>query len=105
ASSGIWKNRRQQIVGAHSLNGRRNFRASLESQKDQCARCVPSPTCGKERRIQNRLLQYLPDRGGMKKAKYVGKRKAMLFRQTNIDAVIGSRCLQFKIKRAAKALA
>ena len=40
----------------------------------------------------------------MKKAKHVRKRKTMLFRQADVDAVIGSRGLQFKIKRPAKTL-
>src|ERR1700722_14179182 len=41
----------------------------------------------------------------MKEAKHVSKRKTMLLRQTNIDAVIGGCGLQFEIERPAKAFA
>ena len=41
----------------------------------------------------------------MQKLKYISQRKTVLFGQRNIQPVIGSRRLQFKIKSHAEALA
>jgi len=41
----------------------------------------------------------------MEKLKYIGERKTMLLGERDIQAVVGSRSLQFEVEAAAKALA
>ena len=41
----------------------------------------------------------------MQESKYVGQRKAVLFGERDIEAIVGGRRLQFEIERAAEAFA
>src|SRR5579885_907520 len=47
----------------------------------------------------------MPDRIGMEKGKNIRQGKTMLLSKCYIDAIVSRRCLQFKIKGTAKALA
>ena len=51
------ENGREQIVGAHALNLRRNLLAALKAQQGQSAVRVPAPARGEDRRCQHGLLE------------------------------------------------
>jgi len=48
ARSRIGKDRSQQVIGAHTLNLRRNFLAAVKARKDECARRIPAPASGED---------------------------------------------------------
>ena len=65
------KHGRQQIVGAHALNLRRNFLAILKAQQRQRPIRVPAPARPEDGRIQRRLLQDRLQRIGLQEMKYI----------------------------------
>ena len=105
ARSHVGKHRRQQIVGAHALNLRRNFLAALKAQKRQRAIGVPAPARAKNGRSERRLLQHGLNGFRVEEMKNVSQGKAVLLRQRDVQAVVGSRRLQLKIEAAAETLA
>src|SRR5689334_10560581 len=102
ASGGVRKNRGQQIVGAHSLDVRRNFLAALKTEKREGARRVPAPTRAKNRRRQNGLLEYLLDRGFMQKAENIRQGETVALAERNVDAVVSGGGLQLQIETTAE---
>jgi len=54
----VGKDRCQEIVRPHPLNGCRDAFAAAESQNCKCSRCIPSPPCTKHRSREQRLAQY-----------------------------------------------
>src|SRR6266852_5349584 len=105
ASKSFRKNGGQQIIGAHTLDLRRNFFSTAKTKQGQRAPGIPAPARGEERRSQHGLLQNGPDGIGMEKMKDVGEREAVLFAQRDIQAVVGGRSLEFEIEGSAEALA
>ncbi len=101
----IGKHRRQQIVGAHALNLRRDLLAVPKAQQRQRARRVPAPARFEDRRRQRRLLQNRLHGFGMQEMKDIGQRKAVLLGQRDVQPVVGRRRLQFEVEAAAEALA
>src|SRR6266480_2349369 len=101
----VGEDRRQQIVGAHTLNLRRNFLAALKSQEGEGAICIPAPPRSKDWRSAGRLYQDVLHSFGTQEMKNICQRKAVLLGQSDVDAVIRSGGLQFEIEAAAKTFA
>ena len=99
------KNAREQIVGTHALNLRRNFFAALKTQQRERAAGGPAPAHAEKRRGQHGLLEHGLDRLRGEKMENVGERKAVLFAERDVQAVVGGGGLQFEIEGAAEALA
>src|SRR5580693_5574606 len=105
ASRRIRKNRRQQIIGAHALNLRWNFLSVLKAQQRQSPVRIPTPSRGKDRRIQRRLLQNRLHRRGLQKIKNVSQWKAVLLSQSDVQPVVSSCSLQFEVEPNTETLA
>src|SRR6266550_7281602 len=103
ARGNVGEDRRQQIVGAHTLYLRRNFLAALKSQEGEGAICIPAPPGGKDWRSARRLYKDVLHSFGTQEMKNVGQRKAVLLGECDVDTVIRGRGLQFEIETAAKA--
>src|SRR5256884_8790040 len=78
ASQRFRKDRRQQIIGTHALDRRRNLLSVAKTEQSQSAARIPTPACCEERRNKHSLLQDGAQGIGVKKMKDVGKRKAVL---------------------------
>ena len=105
ARGNIGENRRQKIVAANTLNLRWDFLASLKAKQRQRAVGVPAPACGEDRRSQRRLLQNLLHTFRLQIVKNVAQRKAVLFGQRDVQAVVGRCGLQLEVEGAAEAFA
>ena len=65
AGDGLRKHRGQQILGAHTLNLRRDFLAALEAQQRQRAAGRPAPAHSEKRRREDGLLEHFLHGGGL----------------------------------------
>ena len=105
AGGDVGKDRGEQVVGPDALDLWRNFLAALKTQQGQRAGCVPAPAGAEDGRCQRCLLQDRRHCFGMQKLKNIGQRKAVLFGESDVQAVVGGGRLQFEIESAAEALA
>lgn len=71
----IGKNGGQQILGLHSLEGRRHFMTIALTGQSQGARCVPTPPDGEHGRVQQRLHEDFPHRFAVQVAENFIERK------------------------------
>src|SRR5579863_717279 len=94
-----------QVVGAHALNLRRDFLATVETEEGQSAASVPAPASAKEWGGKRGLLENRLHSFCVQEMKHVGQWKTMLLGQSNIQAIVSSCCLQFEVEAAAEALA
>lgn len=96
----------KEIVGAHALDLRRNLLAVLETEESEGAIGVPSEARGKDRGAgEHGLLEDLFDGLGLEEVEDIGEREAVLFGESDVDAVVGGRGLQLEVEAAAEALA
>ena len=95
----------QQIVGAHALNGRRDFAPAAKAQNRERPGSVPAPACCKHWRVQHGLGQHVFHALGLQEFEHQLQRKGMLFGEGDIDAVVGRRGLQLEVEGAAETLA
>src|ERR1700735_3858394 len=65
ASECLGKDSRQQIIGTHALNLRRNFFSAHKTQQRKGAPGDPAPSGGEKRRGQYSLFQQGFDSGGL----------------------------------------
>ena len=101
----IGKNAGEQIVRAHSLNGRRNLAAAGESRNRQGTRGVPFPARAEHRRVEHGLRQHVLHRRRLQEAEHQIQRERMLIAQREHDPVVGGCGLQLEIESAAEAFA
>ncbi len=101
----IGEHGREQILGAHALDGRGNFSAAAESQNGERARSIPAPARGKHRRIEHGLGQDVLDGLRLQELENQLERKGVLLGERYLDAVVGGGSLQLEIEGTAEALA
>ena len=101
----IGKHRRQQILGVHARDLRRNLLAAAKARQRERDAGVPAPAHLEHRRRAQRLHQHLANRIRMQIARRLRQLEAVRVRQRQHDVIFGRRRLQFEIERAAEALA
>ena len=101
----IGKDRRDQILGLHAQELRRNLLAVAKPRQRQRHAGRPAPARGEHRRGEQSLHQQRPHAGGIQIARDLAELETMRRRQGQDDVVLGRRRLKFEIEFAAKSLA
>ena len=86
AGGHVGEHRRQQVVGAHALNLWGDFLAGLKAQQGKGAVGVPAPARAENGGSQRRLLQQGLHGLRGQEVKDIGKRKAVLLGQRDVQA-------------------
>src|SRR5579884_1487113 len=103
ARSYIGEDCREKIVGTNPQNRWRNFLpVSVPKQRKRSSR-IPAPARLENRRGKRRLFQNLLHVLFAQKLEYVGEGKAVLFSESDVQAVFGRGSLQFEIEGTAEA--
>ena len=98
------EHRRQQVVGAHPLQGRGDFAPAGVTEQGQEPGGVPPPACAEKRRLQHGLQQDFFHRAGRKVGEYVAHREGQVRPQGEVQAVVGGRRLQLEVESPANPL-
>src|SRR5437764_6663346 len=105
ARSYIGEDGGEKIVGADAQNLRRNLLPITVPQQGQSPAGVPAPSRLRDRRSERRLLQHLLHALFAQELEDISKWEAMLFGQSNVQAILSSGSLKFEVERAAEAFA
>ena len=101
----VGEDRRQQVLGLHALQLRRDLLAAAEARQRERGGRVPAPARAEHRRVEQRLDQHVARAVGVQVARDVDQREAVAGRQRQHDRVLGRRGLQLEVELAAEALA
>ena len=101
----VGEDRRDQVFGPHARELRRHLPAAAEARQRQRHACDPAPARDEHRRIEQRLDQHRPHRGGMQVARHLAQLEAVRRGEREHDVVLGRRGLQLEVELAAEALA
>ena len=95
----------QQVVAFHALQLGRDLAPAREARQRQRGGGVPAPAHLEQRRVEQRLHQYLFGAGRAQVAPHFVERETVAGRERQDDGVLGGGGLQFDIEVAAEALA
>ena len=101
----VGKDRRDQVFGFHARELRRHLPTATETRQRQRHARDPAPARDEHRRVEHRLDQQRPDRGGVQVARDLGQLEAVRRGEREHDVVLGSRGLQLEVELATEALA
>src|SRR5260370_5222503 len=101
----LGKDARHQIVGTRALNLRRDALSLGKAKQLQTSSHRPAPARLEYRRSKRGLLQQLLRRNLGQELKDIRQGEAVLLSERNVDAIVRSRSLKFKIESATKSLA
>src|SRR6201996_9270620 len=95
----------EEIFAASALDLRWDLLALLKSQQLQTAGGVPAEAGFEDGRGERCLLKQLGNGVGGEELENVGEGERMLFRERDVEAIVGGGGLQFEVEAAAETLA
>jgi len=102
----VGENGGEKIVAAHALNLRGDLLAVLETEESEGAVGAPAEAGGEDGGAgEHGLLKDFLDCLGLEEVENIGEREAVLFGESDVDAIVGGRGLQFEVEAAAEAFA
>src|SRR5260370_14673996 len=104
AGLSFWENCCQQVIRAHTLDGRGNFLPVSKADQGQRTSGVPTPARCEQWRRERRLFQHFPRRRRMEEMKNVRQGEAVLLGERNIQPIVCRRSLQLEIEGTTEAL-
>ena len=101
----VGEHRGEQVLALHPLQRRRGLLAAGEARQRQRGHRIPAPARGEQRRIEQRLHQYMFGGVRVQVVRHFLQRKTVAGRQRQNDRILGCGRLQFEVELAAEALA